>query len=70
MATSGSAKGRKFGRHKDRSPSMAQYRNGNRMAKNKAKKIAKHAKQVAKNAIKVTKVARGTARAKRRGSFH
>jgi hypothetical protein len=60
------AKGRKFDRHSKRSPSMANYRNSNRMAINKAKKIAKNKKLEKKQANKVMKTPRGTARAARR----
>jgi hypothetical protein len=59
------AKGRKFGRHL-KSPSMAQYRNSNRMAVNKARRIAKQKKQETKKAAKVMRVPRGTARAAKR----
>jgi len=68
MTTKGGKKGRKFGRHSERSPAMKSYRNQNRMATNKAKKIAKHAKQVAKKAAKGMKTPRGTARAINRGN--
>ena len=57
---------RKFGRS-GRSHSMAAYNGGRRDLINKARKIAKHKKQCAAKAAKVLKVARGTARAIRRG---
>jgi hypothetical protein len=47
---------------------MKSYRNQNRMAINKAKKVAKHAKQVAKKAAKGMRTPRGTARAISRGN--
>lgn len=66
---SGQSAGRKFGRHRDRSASMKQYRNSNRAAANKAKKVAKHQRTMAKKAARIS-TARGTARAKRRGNKH
>lgn len=65
--TKGGKKGRKFGRHSERSPAMKSYRNQNRRAINKAKKVAKHAKQVKKDATKTMNTPRGTARKIRRG---
>jgi len=64
----GQSKGRKFGRHSQRSPSMQHYRLINKAAVNKAKRAKKEAKKAAKKAAKVIKVPHGTARAKRRAA--
>lgn len=56
----------KFGRNAKRSPSMASYRVGNRMAVNKNKAIQKADAQRKADANKTMRVPRGTARNKRR----
>jgi hypothetical protein len=46
------AKGRKIGRHSDRSPSAKAYKAGNRLAINQRKKAKRHARRVAKLLIR------------------
>jgi len=62
------AKGRKFGRHKDRSPSAKHYNLVHQDKKNAERRAKKEAKKEAKKAAKVIRVPRGTARAKRRAA--
>jgi hypothetical protein len=68
MATgnAGQGKGRKFGRHSTRSPSMAQYRLVQRWEKNAARRAKNEVKKAAKKAAKPMTTPRGTARARRR----
>lgn len=44
-------KGRKFGRHRDRSPSAKAYKAGNRLARNKIRTAKRHARRMAKKAL-------------------
>jgi len=59
-------KGAKFGRHKDRSGSMARYRAANRSVTNASKRQARHTKRVLADSVKALAVPRGATRAARR----